>query len=458
MLAKLNAERNANMSAMTALVEVSEAESRDLTEDERTTFATHQANIVSIDARIANVSTLPDTDRVVVASAQDDVSRIIATNARVSPNDRTQVITAPQLNERGGFVSFGDFARTVAATTISARNGSAPPRRALDWNAQVADWNRAINVAAPTNTITEGSGDLGMLVPPQYATEIMQHVLDAENYLGMCNDVPVTGNGMTFPRDESTPWGASGVRAYWENEAAQANASRPTGIEPSTMRLHKLMAMAVVTSELLDDAPALGGYLFPQITRAIDWKIGEAIFTGSGVGQPLGIHGHASELSVAFNDLAAFGGGTVINPGTLGVMLSRLLPSSQSRARWFMNTSLIPHLLTMTVGTYPVFIPGNNVAGGMSMGTVLGLPAIFSAHAPAAGAAGVIRLYDLSMYRAITKAGGGVKFETSMHLYFDYDLTAFRVTFRIDGQPAFLNPVTFPDSVTRSPFVRMHYA
>ena len=37
---------------------------------------------------------------------------------------------------------------------------------------------------------------------------------------------------------------------------------------------------------------------------------------------------------------------------------------------------------------------------------------------------------------------GGIKFAASMHLYFDYDIEAFRWTFRMGGQPYLSAPVS----------------
>ncbi len=45
---------------------------------------------------------------------------------------------------------------------------------------------------------------------------------------------------------------------------------------------------------------------------------------------------------------------------------------------------------------------------------------------------------------------------TSMHLWFDYDVQAFRATFRIDGHPWHAAAVTPPNSsVTRSSCVNL---
>ena len=71
------------------------------------------------------------------------------------------------------------------------------------------------------------------------------------------------------------------------------------------------------------------------------------------------------------------------------------------------------------------------------------------------GDQGDIVLANMAGYRAITKAGGE-EFSESMHLWFDQDVTAFKLIFRMDGQPALTSAVTPPNSaVTRSHFVAL---
>ncbi|MGH8743046.1 MAG: phage major capsid protein, partial [Burkholderiales bacterium] len=62
---------------------------------------------------------------------------------------------------------------------------------------------------------------------------------------------------------------------------------------------------------------------------------------------------------------------------------------------------------------------------------------------------------DMGYYRTITKARG-IETATSMHLYFDADVTAFRTIFRVDGQPKIINPIAPANgSNNLSPFVQL---
>ncbi len=68
---------------------------------------------------------------------------------------------------------------------------------------------------------------------------------------------------------------------------------------------------------------------------------------------------------------------------------------------------------------------------------------------------GDLELVDMSYYRTITKAGG-IQTASSMHLYFDADATAFRATFRVDGQPKIVAQISQAKGSNKlSPFVQL---
>ena len=119
---------------------------------------------------------------------------------------------------------------------------------------------------------------------------------------------------------------------------------------------------------------------------------------------------------------------------------------------------MLPALFTLTLGNYPIYLPTGVNPGGIQVspyGTLLGRPVIVSQHANTFSSAGDVLLADLSYYQTITKAGG-LQTATSMHLYFDADLTAFRTTFRMDGQSKIAAPITpAKGNTTLSPFVQL---
>jgi HK97 family phage major capsid protein len=259
---------------------------------------------------------------------------------------------------------------------------------------------------------------------------------------------------MVFPKDETTPWGTDGIRAYWQAEASVATATKPK-LGVSAHRLHKLMALVPVTDELLEDASSLAAYLPGKTAASIRWKTDEAILFGTGAGQPFGALKSKAVIVVAKDSGQAT---MTLTPANIINMVARLPVGSFGRAFWLLNPDVLPLLDTMTLGNYPIYMPIGSGQGAMSSspyGMLKGRPVYISEHASAVSSQSDVSLLDLSYYRTITNKGG-IQTATSMHLYFDADATAFRTTFRVDGGPKIENAIVPPKSTnTRSPFVTL---
>ena len=107
----------------------------------------------------------------------------------------------------------------------------------------------------------------------------------------------------------------------------------------------------------------------------------------------------------------------------------------------------------MTIGDQPIWTPpvaGLQQAPG---GFLLGLPIKWSEHAETLGTKGDLQLVAPKGYYGISRAAG-IQFASSIHLFFDYGMQAFRWTFRIGGQPYLSAPVApAKGSNTKSHFV-----
>ena len=398
-----------------------------LTAEQETEFAQLREQVEAINAQIEREELVAMNE---VASGVE-----IPEGARISVQEN-------RLNDpRRGWQTFGEF-----ASAVRAGSGRGAGR---------LDERLAIGAATPSTFGNEAGGqDGGFLVPPQFSSEIFTLSLEEDALLPMTDGTPIRGNAMAFPKDETTPWGTDGIRAYWQAEASQATATKPKlGI--SAQRLHKLMALVPVTDELLDDTDALTAYLPQKTATSIRWKTDEAILFGTGDGQPLGLFKSNAVIVQAKDSGQAT---ATLTPSNIANMMSHLLAGSYRRAIWIINPDVIPALDTMTLGNYPIYMPVGG--GGSSMaaspyGMLKGRPVIVSEHASAFSSQSDVSLLDLSYYRSITSRGG-VQTATSMHLYFDADATAFRTTFRVDGAPKLENPVTPPKSQTkRTPFVTL---
>jgi HK97 family phage major capsid protein len=425
----LLASRKSTLDAMAAITAAAEA--RDdgmLTAEERTQFDASADKIKTLDGDIARVRASLDATRT-------------GTTVEV-PDGRISVEDNRTADPRGGFRTMGEFASAVHAASVAAANGH-----------QMRDDRLIFNAAAPgSNFANESTGsDGGFLVPVEYSQNIFQasqNQVDA--LLPYTDSTPVTGNSMAFPVDETTPWGSSGIKAFWTNEAAEMAKSKPA-LDPMQLRLQKLTCLVPVTDELLADSGAIGSYLNAQTPVAMNWRTNEALWGGDGIGKPRGFFLGGAMVSVAKE--SGQGGGTVVRQN-ITKMRARMAPASYRRAFWMINNDVLPQLDELAygqVGTNSAIY--NPVGGDFGYGTLLGRPVMVTQHNPTVGAQGDIALVDWKSYRTITKAGG-IETATSMHLWFDLGLTAFRAIFRVAGQPLVTKPIT-PNNgtATLSPFV-----
>lgn len=421
---KLQAQKADQVKAARAITDKVAAENRDLNEEEQKQFDEHATQIKNLNAAIEREQML----------AAEEAGMTQAGGVTL-PAQATLTVTENAASDRKrGFKSFGDFSRSVARANSGIE---------MDRRLQMG--------AAPGVSANESSGaDGGFAIPPEFSEEIWRLSLGEDSLLPRTQNTEIGGNSMIFPKDESTPWGGTGVQAYWQAEATQATASKPV-LGTNTMVLHKLMALVPVTNELMDDGFAVGSYLTPLITDRIMWKTNEAILFGDGQGKPFGaLNSQAAVIQSKETGQAT----NTILPANLTNMVSRLLVGELKNAFWLATPDILTYLEGMTVGNYPVYLP-NNTMEGAPYGMLKGRPLLLSEHANAFSAKGDINLISLNGYRTITKAGG-IQTATSMHLYFDADATAFKVTFRLNGAPILSKPVTPPKSSnTRSHFVTM---
>ena len=367
-------------------------------------------------------------------------------SARVSAAEGSVIIVGENraaLDPKGGFNYIGDFMKAVHGASQAQRNGFAIDKRLL------------IGAAAPGTFSGEGSGqDGGFLIPPEFGKNIFTLSLMDQALLPLTDEVNVAGNSMAFPKDETTPWGTNGIRAYWQGEAAQAQATKPV-IGLNSLRLKKLMALVPVSDEMLDDSSALASYLPSKIASSIRWKTNESILFGPGGGQPAGALNSGAVITVAKDSGQATKTLSALN---LANMIARLPEGSFPNAVWIINNDVLPSLFTLTLGNYPIYLPGGTTVGGMQVspyGTLLGRPVLVSQHANTFSSVGDVVLVDLNYYQTITKATG-VETATSMHLYFDADATAFRTTFRMDGQSKIATPIAPAKGANAmSPFIQL---
>lgn len=334
-----------------------------------------------------------------------------------------------------GFDSLAEYALAVRAASIPS---AAPDMRLVR--------------AAATTYGNESSGpDGGFAVPIAYAEEIISALGSEDSILSRCRTLPTRNNSLGVPVDQTPPWSSAGVAADWEGEGLVGSQSKPK-LDFQQYRLARLKALVPVSDELDQDANALSAYLTWKFSDAVLWKANDAIINGLGTGMPLGILHAPGTIVVAKETSQA---ATTINTANLRAMRRRLLSSSQARAVWLCNPDSLDTLEALLMDTgAPAYIPNNGTIGAPG-GYLMGRPVIFTEACQPIGSVGDIVLGDLSGYLAVLREGGP-QIDVSMHLWFDQDMSAYRLLFRMAGQPLLSEPVTPPNSsVTRSHFVAL---
>ena len=415
-----------------ALTDRAAADNRDMNDEETTAFDALKVRIDAASAAIDRESAL------IAEEAQMAMSTPAAGGGYITVTDNRAA------DPQHGFKTVGEFMQAVYHAD--------KPGQSVDDRLLIGGGRSA---AAPSSYSNEAAGqDGGFLVPPQFSQEIFKLSLGEDSMLPLTDNVEISGNSMAFPKDETTPWGTNGIRAYWQGEAASAIATKPV-LGLATLRLKKLMALVPTTDELLDDANALTSYLPQKVALSIRWKTNESILFGAGNGVPLGALSSGATVTVAKESGQAT---QTLLPQNLAKMIARLPAGSFANSVWIVNNDVLPALFTLTLGNYPIYMPTGMNPGGIQItpyGTLLGRPVFVSQHANTFSSQGDVILVDLKYYQTITKAGG-MQTATSMHLYFDADLTAFRTTFRMDGQSKIVSAISpAKGATTMSPYVQL---
>lgn len=336
-------------------------------------------------------------------------------------------------SQRHNFKNMGEFARSVRAHKLGDFENEGVKKLL---NAATTYGNEGTNA------------DGGHLVPPEFSQAIWKKVEAEENLMSRCTELTPSGNSMTLPKDETTPWGTSGIQAYWESEANAATQTKGV-FEASTLRLYKLMALAPVTEELLEDSNGFESWIQAKVPGIISHKINSAIISGTGAGMPLGILNSPSVISVAKETSQP---ADTVWFHNINKMYSRMYAPWRRNSVWLINQDVEPSLEAMafqpfgasshvpTAASTPVYLPPGGMADA-PYARLKGRPVIPLQACKTVGDQGDIILVDLNQYWLLRKAAG-LRTDTSMHLYFDQAVTAFRFIFRINGQPAWSSSIT----------------
>lgn len=409
---------DARLKAMSVLNKA-EAEDRFLSEEEQKDIDKYEEEIRAWDESIGRAE------------------KLLAIEPEDRSTEKPEVKPTPAKDNEKRFASFGE--QLMAAYRAAMPGGK-------------VDERLSTRAASGLNETTPSDG--GFLVQQDFVTELLKRTYETGILASKVKKIPIStnANGMKInaidedSRANGSRWG--GVQTYWEGEADELTASKPK-FRQMELSLKKLTGLCYATDELLQDAAALEAVIRQAFAEEFGFKIDDAILSGSGEGEPLGILNSGAIVTVAKEASQT----DTITVENLIKMWNRLWSRSRANAVWYINQELEPYLYTLKIGDKPVYIP----AGGLSekpYGTLFGRPVVPIEQCSAAGEVGDIILADIGQYLLIDK--GGVKSASSIHVRFLYDENVFRFIYRVDGKPIWTKPLTpYKGSATVSPFVTL---
>lgn len=357
-------------------------------------------------------------------------------NAEIEKEERLQVEEArsagqQQSNQEPGEIkSFGEFLGEVRFNPGSA---------ALQTR-QLAKGER--------RDVTMGSGtSMGFLVPPQFDTAIRQVAVQEAIFRPRAMVIP---SGSTpdvaynmIALDQSGSKGIySGVAVKWIAEgAARQDAGDPT-LRNIKLEPKEVSAYIDISDKLLANSAAAGALVQQLLRAAIIGAEEDAFYTGSGVGKPMGIVGHASVKSVKRTTASSVVWTDIKN--MMGAFLYGGAPC------WVMSQSCLPQIMGLEDSHGNALWLANAAMGPGGM--LCGFPIQINDLNPALGTEGDLSLVDLKYY--YIKDGSPLAIFVDPYTQKANGVSRIYAFWNVDGQPMLTSPITQRNGTTTvSPFV-----
>lgn len=435
-LVELKRSWTENLDAMSALNDAAKNEKRSFTAEESSKYESLRSKEKELSAEIAR---------------QEELEALQAKRAKPTSKSVDITVTREEGTDESGkcivFRSFGEQLQAVKDV------GLEPHRR----NQKLELAQKIMRAATGLNETQASDG--GFLVQTDQAAGLVKRTYETSVLAQRCAKIGVSANsnGLKINAiDESSRANGSrvgGIQALWEGEADAYTGSRPK-FRQIQLVLKKLTGLCYATEELLQDASALEAVVSQGFAEEFGFKLDDAIFRGSGAGQPLGILSSPSLVTVAKESSQS--SATVILDNIVK-MRSRLWARSRANSVFLINQDVEPQLnvLSLSVGNnaFPVLLPATGISGA-PYDTMFGRPVIPTEYSSTMGAVGDVVLADLSQYLLIDK--GSMQQAASVHVRFVYDEMTYKFTYRVDGQPLWNKALTpYQGSNTTSPFVTL---
>jgi len=329
------------------------------------------------------------------------------------------------------YKSFGEFAQRVAYESQDGKG----------FNEEKKQWDFQMDIGVLG----------GLLVPDRYTTNI----LDASRFKPIVRPKAFVLPS-PFPKDslmhipaiaQDQAGTISDMNLTWIDEGCLKPQTEML-FEDLEMKPFECAAYWVVTNKLLRNAPMIGAFLTRKIRTSCARGEDIAFFAGNGVTQPTGFIGCSSEILV--NRIGA----GVIAYGDVLALYNNTIPGEEGNYVWYASPSARAAIIGMVnVAGFNIFVNGD-ISKGIP-NTLFGIPIVFTDRCAAYGAPYDLLLTNLDYYLILD--GSPLELSFSTHYLFQYNKTAFRVSFSVDGMPWLQLPILLDDGVTTvSPFIALN--
>ncbi len=384
----------------------------------------------------------------------EDVAKMIdeavAKAAGTRVNARPGTIHVKDLIEEDPKKGYGQVGEFLEDVRLAGTPDARPSKRLSYCNAPPLA-TKAVGTDEYT-TVEDSIG--GFLIPPEYRPEILEKGVERDFVRTngarqlTINSTMTTINAVTDTTRTTNLYG--GIAVYLQKERAQMTSARGE-FEQIEIKPTMLTGLAYLTDNQIHHVPAMGSFIGSQFRDAIVWKEMGLFMNGLGSGEPLGVLNAACTYSQAkeIGQAAA----SIVTRNVLK-MRSHMRPEEYAGAVWVASLSCMEqlNLLTIDVGTggAPVGLVRISEDG---IERILGRPLIYTEHAKAIGTVGDITLVSWPNY--LIGETTYTSTDTSIHIRFDYNETAFRYVKTIDGQPWWRTTLTLNNSWEVAPVVTL---
>ncbi len=241
-----------------------------------------------------------------------------------------------------------------------------------------------------------------------------------------------------------------GFRVYRRGEAQEVTSSKGS-YEQVTLTAEALMGLAFATNEILERSPAsFAALIAAGFETEYRSRLNNERLRGTGVGEYMGVFNSPALITVAKE-------GSQTADTIVGANVKRMRARAYNYGQcvWMVNQDCYDSVsaahVALTNTDIPLFAQGN---GTDIPDTLLGRPIVWDENMSTLGDKGDIALINWNEY--LEGMLGGIDQQSSIHVRFVTNETAFKFNAFCDGQPWWRSALTPKNSaVTLSPFVTL---